>query len=172
MSRRMSFVLRHDPGSVGLTLDASGWVEVAALAKALSSDGGRVWVVDIELVAATSDKQRFAIDSGRIRANQGHSIPVDLALDPAQPPRVLWHGTHSRALAAILHEGLRRGRRHHVHLSETPEVARLVGARRGTPVVLRVDAAAMHRGGAVFYRSHNGVWLTESVPPEHLSRAH
>jgi putative RNA 2'-phosphotransferase len=106
------------------------------------------------------------VRDGLIRAAQGHSVPVDLRLDPLPPPAVLYHGTVRRFLAAIRADGLRRGRRGHVHLSADPDTATAVGARRGHPVVLRVDAAGMHRAGHPFYRAANGVWLTDHVPPQ------
>lgn len=121
-------------------------------------------------IVTHSDKQRFAIstDGLRIRANQGHSVEVDLALMPIEPPAVLFHGTVARFLDAIEREGLRAGERTHVHLSADVETAKKVGARRGAPVILEVDAAAMHRAGLEFFRSANGVWLTAAVPPQYL----
>src|SRR6185295_3010250 len=117
---------------------------------------------------ATNDKRRFAVENGRIRASQGHSIDVDLGLPPTTPPPYLYHGTVARHLDAIRAEGLRPMSRHAVHLSADRETATRVGARRGRPVVLSVDAAAMRRGGHVFHISANGVWLTDSVPPKYL----
>lgn len=121
-------------------------------------------------MVAKNDKQRFSFDESqtRIRANQGHSTPVDLQLDPATPPDILYHGTPAPNVDIILREGLCKMARHHVHLSATPATAEMVGRRRGRPVVLVVDAAAMGRDGFVFYRSANGVWLTDEVPPGYL----
>jgi putative RNA 2'-phosphotransferase len=119
---------------------------------------------------ASSDKQRFALDGDRIRASQGHSVRVDLGLTPLPPPPVLFHGTPERNVPAILREGLRRGDRHHVHLSPDARTATAVGARRGRPAVLSVDAAAMADDGHVFLRSANGVWLVDAVPPQYLTR--
>ncbi len=120
----------------------------------------------------TNDKQRFAFDEtgDLIRANQGHSVEVDLQLEEREPPETLYHGTVERFLSSILKEGLARGKRHHVHLSKDVETARKVGARRGKPVILKVDARQMHREGHKFYLSANGVWLTHAVPPGYLSR--
>jgi putative RNA 2'-phosphotransferase len=117
---------------------------------------------------ATNDKQRFAIDGDRIRANQGHTVDVDLGLPVAEPPGYLFHGSVVRHVATIRAEGLRPMDRHHVHLSPDRETATRVGARRGKPVVLSVDAGAMHRAGHVFRVSANGVWLVDAVPPEFL----
>ncbi len=164
-SKRLSYVLRHVPSSVGLTLDAAGWVDVDALLAALG------WTrAELERVVATNDKRRFALDESgtRIRASQGHSVAVDLGYAAQTPPQVLFHGTAERNLPVILAEGLRPGRRHAVHLSPDDVTARRVGARHGRPVVLRVDAEGMARDGAVFTRSANGVWLVDAVPPRYL----
>ena len=170
-SRRLSFVLRHRPGSVGLRLDPQGWVAVDELLAALAAHGLRLSREELDHVVATNDKQRFAYDAAgtRIRASQGHSVRVDLGYRPEPPPPELFHGTTGRFLGAILTEGLRPGRRHAVHLSADVATARTVGGRRGEAVVLRVDAAAMTADGAVFTRSANGVWLTDAVPPRYLA---
>ena len=174
VSKRLSSVLRHRPDSVGLRLDPQGWVGVDDLLAALAAHGLRLSRADLDRVVATNDKRRFAYDEGgsRIRASQGHSVGVDLGYEPEPPPAELFHGTTGRFLAAVLAEGLRPGRRHAVHLSTDVGTARAVGGRRGAPVVLRVDAAAMAAEGALFTRSANGVWLTDGVPPRHLSVVH
>ncbi|MGC4892444.1 RNA 2'-phosphotransferase [Micromonospora sp. DT31] len=170
VSKRLSLALRHRPGAFGLRLDGAGWVPVDDLLAGL-----RISRAEMDAVVAGNDKQRFAVEHGpdgvdRIRANQGHSVPVDLGLTPADPPPRLFHGTGRDALAAILAEGLRRGGRHHVHLSPDVATARRVGARRGgAVVVLTVDAAAMTQAGHLFYCSANGVWLTDTVPPQYLT---
>ncbi|MEM9814132.1 MAG: RNA 2'-phosphotransferase [Pseudomonadota bacterium] len=165
ISRYLSLVLRHDPDAGGVTLDPGGWAELEAVL------GGAPWPLaaeDIVRVVAGSDKKRFALsgDGRRIRAQQGHSVPVDLALEPVTAPRELFHGTSTKALDAILVEGFRPMKRHHVHLSPDVETETRVGARHGTPVVLRVDAAALAQTGHMFFRSENGVWLTDHVPAE------
>ena len=174
VSKRLSYVLRHHPDSVGLGLDPQGWVPVDDLLAALAAHGLRLTRTELDRVVATNDKQRFAYDGSgtRIRASQGHSVGVDLGYRPEPPPAELFHGTTRRFLAAILVEGLRPGRRHAVHLSTDVGTARAVGGRRGDPVVLRVDAAAMAGEGTVFTRSANGVWLTGAVPARHLSVVH
>ena len=166
-------MLRHAPDSVGLTLDEAGWVRVDDLLSALRAHGLTLTREQLAETVATSDKQRFAFDPAgeRIRANQGHSIPVDLGLSARTPPAVLFHGTVAAALPGIRTHGLSRRGRHHVHLSPDVETARTVGRRRGRPVVLRVDAAAMAADGVPFYRSANGVWLVDAVPPRYLSEA-
>ena len=170
ISKRLSYVLRHDPGSVGVVLDAAGWVEVDALLSALARSGLRLSRARLDEVVARNEKQRFAYDpSGRrIRASQGHSVRVELGLARLEPPAVLFHGTATRLVPAILREGLRRGSRHDVHLSADVATARVVGARRGPATVLEVDAAGLSASGAVFTRSANGVWLVEQVPPAYL----
>ncbi len=105
-----------------------------------------------------------------IRANQGHSVDIDLQLEPVEPPAVLYHGTGHGSAGSIARQGLLRMSRHRVHLSPDPETARRVGARHGRPVIFTVDAAAMHQAGHLFYRSENGVWLVDHVPPEYLQR--
>ena len=159
MSKRLSYVLRHHPDSVGLELDDAGWAEVDALLAALAASGLSLSREDLERVVATNDKQRFALDEtgGRIRASQGHSVAVALGYAAESPPAELFHGTTERFLPSILAEGLRPGRRHAVHLSADVATATVVGARRGRPVVVRVDAAGLAAADAVFSRSANGV---------------
>lgn len=171
VSKFLSRHLRHAPQDLGLTLRAGGWVPVDDLLAASARAGFPIGYDELLECVETNDKQRFAFDptGDLIRANQGHSVAVDLQLEPRQPPATLYHGTVERFLPAILAEGLRKGRRHHVHLSEEPETARRVGARRGSPIVLRVDAGGMHAAGFTFYRSANGVWLTDAVPPAYLT---
>ena len=167
LSKRLSYLLRHAPESAGLRLDEAGWTDVDALLAALHLSRP-----ELDRVVASNDKQRFAYDpSGRrIRAVQGHSVPVRLGYDAVPPPSVLFHGTPERNLPQVLAQGLRPGSRHAVHLSPDEPTARAVGARRGRPVVLAVDAAGMADAGFAFTRSTNGVWLVDRVPPEFLSR--
>ena len=169
-SKFLSYVLRHRPESVGLELDEAGWVCVDELLAACRRHNRSISRVELEEVVRTNDKRRFSFspDGLKIRANQGHSVSVDLELEPLAPPELLYHGTVARFLDPIRQEGLVRGKRHHVHLSGDEPTARRVGQRRGKPFVLVVEAGRMHRDGHVFYRSANGVWLTESVPPEYL----
>ncbi|MEU0602998.1 RNA 2'-phosphotransferase [Streptomyces sp. NPDC006393] len=168
VSKYLSKHLRHQPGRIGLTLDESGWVGIDALIAAAAAHGFPFTREELDQVVANNDKQRFAIEGDRIRASQGHSIDVDLGLPPATPPSCLYHGTVARNLEAIRAEGLRPMNRHDVHLSPDRETATRVGARSGRPVVLAVDASAMHRDGHVFHVSANGVWLTKAVPPRYL----
>lgn len=169
-SKFLSRHLRHSPAAIGLALEEGGWVGVDALLAACATHGVPLGRPQLNELVAGSDKQRFAFDAGgtRIRAQQGHSVAVDLQLAPAVPPAVLYHGTAPAALPAIRREGLQKMKRHHVHLSTDEETARRVGARRGRPVLLAVEAAALHAAGGIFYQSGNGVWLVEQVPPEYL----
>jgi putative RNA 2'-phosphotransferase len=169
-SKFLSKHLRHEPEALGLSLEEGGWVPIDALLAGCARAGFRLTRKDLAEIVATSDKQRFAIDETgeSIRANQGHSVEVDLRFDPTTPPAVLFHGTPERFVPAILRDGLRKMSRHHVHLSADALTATRVGARRGRPVVFAVDAAAMSAAGHVFFVSANGVWLTDHVPPEFL----
>ncbi|MEU8773080.1 RNA 2'-phosphotransferase [Streptomyces sp. NPDC048606] len=168
VSKYVSKHLRHQPERIGLTLDPRGWVEIDDLLAAAAAHGFPLTREELDHVVASNDKQRFAVDGTRIRANQGHTVAVDLDLPEAEPPAWLYHGTVARALEAIRAEGLRPMARHHVHLSPDRETATRVGARRGRPIVLAVDAGAMRAAGHVFRVSANGVWLTEAVPPRFL----
>jgi putative RNA 2'-phosphotransferase len=160
--------LRHEPGRIGITLDPQGWVAADALIAAAAAHGFPFTHAELEHVVATNDKRRYTLEDGRVRANQGHTVEVDLGLPTTEPPACLFHGTVARSVAAIRAEGLRPMARHAVHLSSDRETATRVGARRGKPVVLSVDAAAMHRAGHTFRVSANGVWLVGHVPPGFL----
>ncbi len=170
LSKRMSYVLRRNPADLGLSLDTGGWIDfdefVTALQRRSSSAISRDLIVD---VIENNDKQRFELVDRRIRAAQGHSVMVDLELNPLTPPDRLWHGTVNRFIPSILENGLLPSGRTHVHLSDSIVTARDVGSRRGTPVILQIDAARMHQAGVLFYQSANGVWLTDAVAPPFLT---
>jgi putative RNA 2'-phosphotransferase len=168
-SKFLSYVLRHDPAAIGLDLQEGGWASIEALLAGAKRHGRNLDAAMIGRVVNAPGKQRFETRDGLIRAAQGHSVEVDLGLDPCQPPSVLYHGTVARFLDSIFADGLRPGARTHVHLSADSEIAAAVGARRGRPVVLLVDSAAMHAGGHEFFQASNGVWLTKDVRPEFLS---
>lgn len=168
VSKYLSKHLRHEPGRIGISLDAQGWVPVDELLRACARHGFALTRDELDHVVAANDKQRFAVEGDRIRANQGHSVTVDLGLPTAEPPAYLYHGTVAEALETIRTEGLRPMNRHHVHLSPDRGTAVRVGARRGAPVVLPVDSGAMHRAGHSFHVTANGVWLTDHVPPLYL----
>ena len=169
-SKFLSLVLRHEPQRAGITLDEAGWVAVDELLEGCRRAGTPVTHEELREIVRASDKQRFALsdDGTRIRANQGHSVQVELGLEPVEPPEVLYHGTADRFLESIRREGLQKQGRHHVHLSQTIDGASAVGRRHGRLVVLEGRAGAMHREGMPFFRSANGVWLTDHVPPRFL----
>jgi len=170
-SKFLSFVLRHEPGAIGVELDSEGWLSIAALIEGAGRSGRQLDRALIEAVVAGNDKKRFALseDGQRIRAVQGHSTAsVALSHRETAPPAVLYHGTATRFLDAIREHGLQSGARHHVHLSADEATAVTVGKRHGKPVVLRVNAAAMQAQGFRFFLSENGVWLTDVVPAIYL----
>jgi putative RNA 2'-phosphotransferase len=167
VSKYLAKHLRHQPERIGLTLDSGGWADVDELLRAAAAHGFRIRRDELDHVVATNDKKRFEFDETgtRIRAAQGHSIPVELDLPVVPPPDVLYHGTVGRFLDTIRREGLKPMNRHDVHLSPDEETAIRVGARRGRPIVLTVDAAGMAAAGHEFRVSANGVWLVDEVPP-------
>lgn len=170
ISKFLSLVLRHQPEAAGITLDANGWVAVDTLLDGCRKNGFSISLDELREVVATNSKKRFAFsdDGALIRASQGHSIDVDLDYQPAVPPAQLYHGTATRFLESIRAQGLLKQNRHHVHLSVDTQTAIKVGQRHGKPVVLTIKAGEMHAAGLTFFRSANGVWLTDSVAPEHL----
>ncbi|HEX8175528.1 MAG TPA: RNA 2'-phosphotransferase [Pyrinomonadaceae bacterium] len=172
VSKYLSKHLRHQPERLGLVLEPGGWVRVDELLAACRAHNFPVKRAELDEVVARNDKQRFSFDASRemIRANQGHTIEVDLQLEAKAPPPLLYHGTGSRSVESILKDGLSKMARHHVHLSRDVETAARVGARHGRPTVFEVNAAAMHGDGHEFYVSANGVWLVESVPPKYLRK--
>lgn len=173
ISKRLSFILRHRPDSVGLTLEPGGWVSVTALLAALSNNGTFVTPATLEEVVSDNDKQRFefSADRSQIRARQGHSAEVDLQYEAAIPPDLLFHGTATRFLESIFAQGLIKGNRHHVHLSINHETMIQVGKRHGQPTVLEIDAKQMVIDGHQFFVTGNAVWLTDHVPPQYLKQS-
>ena len=167
-SKFLSFVLRHRPESIGLSLDSEGWVEISELLVACQRSGRNLSYKQLLDIVESSDKQRFVVRNGLIRANQGHSVNVSLNLKASTPPDTLFHGTTRKALDSIKVSGLDKMNRRHVHLSLDIDTALKVGRRRGKPIVLIVAAAKMHEEGFPFYLSENGVWLTDAVPWEYL----
>jgi putative RNA 2'-phosphotransferase len=172
-SKFLSLLLRHQPDVIGLELSPEAWARVSDLIRL--SQGSRLPFSRelLEQLVLDNNKQRFELseDGEGVRARQGHSVEVDLGFAPQVTPALLFHGTAQRFLESILGSGLSKQSRLHVHLSQDPQTARKVGQRHGTPVVLRVDAQAMHADGAQFFLSTNGVWLTDAVPARFLSLA-
>jgi putative RNA 2'-phosphotransferase len=170
ISKYLSKYLRHTPDAIGIKLAPGGWVAVDELLTACAKNKFPMTRQELQVVVELNDKKRFSFDSTGtlIRANQGHSVEVDLQLEPVVPPDVLYHGTGHKSVESIMQAGLCKMSRHHVHLSKDIATAETVGARHGKPKVFIVDAAAMFQAGYSFYCSDNGVWLVDSVPPEYL----
>lgn len=171
LSKFLSLVLRHKPETIEMTLSEHGWVATETLLQKMNQHGVEINLETLRLIVATSDKKRFAFneDKSQIRANQGHSVKVDLGYTQKTPPHKLYHGTAQRHIESIFKTGLEKRDRHHVHLSREIETAMKVGQRHGKPVLLVVDAAQMHKDGFEFYESDNQVWLTDKVPVEYLA---
>ncbi len=169
-SRYLSYVLRHAPEEIGLSLDAQGWAPIDELIRQLRRHGRRLDREKLVEIVATNDKKRFTIsrDGRRVRAAQGHSIEIDLGLPVSEPPEYLYHGTSRDNLDSIFTDGLHAGRRRKVHLSTDPETAVSVGTRQGKPVVLRIECGRMHHSGFAFWQADNGVWLTDQVPSKYI----
>lgn len=170
ISKLMSYVLRHNPAELDLDMDAQGWVSIEQLIVNARNKGKTINRDLLETVVRTNDKKRFSIseDGKMIRANQGHSITVDLSLAAVTPPPVLLHGTAKNNLDLIMKDGLNKMSRHLVHLSDNKMTATAVGSRYGKPIVLTIDAETMVEDGFEFYLSENGVWLVESVPAMYI----
>ena len=170
-SKFLSLVLRHKPEAAGIRLDEHGWAEVPALLSGMTKAGTPIDMKLLEEIVRTDDKQRYSFneDRSKIRANQGHSVAVDLELKPVAPPEQLWHGTADRFLDSIMRTGLKPMSRQYVHLSPNVETARKVGVRHGKPVILSVASKKMAEDGYTFYLSKNGVWLTDSVPVQYIT---
>ncbi len=169
LGRFLCLILRHHPEEAGITLDEHGWADVRALLRGVCATGREIDMETLERIVREDNKQRYSFneDHTKIRANQGHSIPVDVELRKVQPLQYLYHGTAARFLPAIRTDGIRKMNRQYVHLSPDYQTAVAVGRRHGSPVVvLRIDAGAMAQNGMAFFRSENGVWLCEYVPPE------
>lgn len=171
ISKYLSYHLRHAPEKLGLKLEVGGWVKIEELLQASQKDQFPLTLTQLKEVVATNEKQRFSIDETgtKIRANQGHSIKVDLQLHPLTPPNLLYHGTCNQAIPSILEKGLQKMSRHHVHLSCDVVTAQKVGQRRGKPVILEINAQKMSEDGFLFYCSDNQVWLVDYVPPVYLT---
>ena len=170
-SKFMSLILRHKPETIGIEMDEHGWADVDELIEGIS----KTHKIDMEIleeIVRSDEKQRYSFndDKTKIRANQGHSIPVDVELEEKEPPEELWHGTGEKFVEAIDRDGLISKSRLYVHLSKDEETARNVGARHGRPVLYVVKAGQMHKDGYKFYLSKNGVWLTKKVPVEYLEK--
>lgn len=170
LSKFLSLILRHKPEVVGIKLDSNGWADVDALIEGAMDKGKEMDLPILEAIVASDEKQRYTFneDKSKIRANQGHSVKVDLELEPVKPPKILYHGTTERFVQSIMLKGIEPRSRNHVHLSEDVETATEVGDRRGDTMIFKVFSGAMFRDGFHFYQSANGVWLTDLVPNKYL----
>ncbi|GAB2703292.1 RNA 2'-phosphotransferase [Mucilaginibacter koreensis] len=171
ISKFLSLALRHQPETIGISLDENGWTDVAQLLQQLNQHQMKVDMDMLMHVVETNNKKRFAFnnDHTQIRASQGHSVQVDLGYVPAQPPAILYYGTAVQNLPSILNNGLEKRSRQHVHLSADTATAIKVGQRHGKPQVLVIDAQRMQQDGFTFYLSANSVWLTDAVPAKYIS---
>jgi len=169
-SKLLSLVLRHQPEHINLSLDQNGWAMVDELLDRLADHGEAISMDQLEEIVATNLKKRFAFneDYTKIRANQGHSIDVELNLIPQQPPAFLFHGTIEMFIGSIQELGLQKMNRQHVHLSADIETAQKVGSRRGKPIILKIQSELMHQNGISFFLSENNVWLTDAVPAHYI----
>ena len=169
----ISLVLRHKPDVIGLTLDEHGWADVQKLIAGINQSGDHVLDMEIlEEIVRSDEKQRYSFndDHTLIRANQGHSIPVDVELEEKTPPDILWHGTGEKYVVSIDAQGLIPKSRLYVHLSSDRETARKVGSRHGRPVIYDIDCRQMAADGYRFFESANHVWLTKEVPVRYLKK--
>lgn len=168
----ISLVLRHKPDAAGIVLDEHGWANVEELINGINNTGRKIDITILEEIVRTDNKQRYSFseDKTLIRANQGHSVPVDVDLKEKEPPEFLYHGTADRFLKDIMAEGLNPMSRLYVHLSKDIETANKVGKRHGNPVILRVYSGKMNQDGIKFYISENGVWLTKKVDVKYLEQ--
>lgn len=171
ISKFISYILRHNPSAVGIELDAHGWADVNALIEGVCKTGRFLNMQMLEEIVKNDNKQRFSFNDDRtkIRANQGHSIEVDVEMKVCPPPDILYHGTAEKYIESIRENGILKGNRNYVHLSKDKETAIKVGARHGKAIVLKIDTRQMYADGYIFLLSANGVWQTEQVPIKYVT---
>ncbi len=170
LSKTLSYLLRHGAYDENLKIDPGGWVKISDVLDFINSQAKKkVDIEDLKYLVGHNDKRRFTLRDDKIRANQGHSFPVDLGLKAKKPPDVLYHGTYQNVKEKILKQGLKKMQRNHVHLSSDVETAIKVGKRRGKPIIFQIEAKKMHEGGHTFLKSENDVWLVNYVPPNYLN---
>ena len=170
ISKLLSLVLRHKPEKAGIIIDQNGWTDVKTLLKNINTKFFELSFEQLKKAVDTNDKKRYSFNKSftKIRANQGHSIPVDLELKPMVPPEFLYHGTPCRFVSSIFKEGIKKQSRQYVHLSSDIKTAKKVGNRRGKSTILKIAALQMHFAGFEFYISENMVWLTDYVDPKYI----
>ncbi|MCG8702451.1 MAG: RNA 2'-phosphotransferase [Bacteroidales bacterium] len=166
LSKFLSMVLRHKPEVIEITLDSNGWTSVSQLLEKMNSYGKQIDFETLEVILETNNKKRFSFneDKTKIRANQGHSVEIELGYERKYPPSVLYHGTSDKNVVSIYKSGIQKKKRHHVHLSKDIETAKSVGQRHGKPVIFEILTEEMHNEGYEFFESKNGVWLTDEIP--------
>lgn len=171
IGKYISLILRHSPETIGIKLDANGWANTKELIEKCAKKGKRFSMDELEEIVATNEKKRYSFndDKSMIRANQGHSIKIDLELTAVEPPEFLYHGTADRFYSSIQAEGIKKMSRQHVHLSKDKKTATTVGSRHGKPLILTILAGKMYADGVEFFISENGVWLTDYVDPKYIS---
>ena len=170
LSKFISLILRHKPEEIGITLDDFGWAKVEDLINGINKSGKKIDMEILEEIVRTDNKQRYSFneDKTKIRANQGHSIPVKVDLKELEPPETLYHGTATKSLKGIQKQGIKSMSRLYVHLSKDFETAKQVGTRHGECVILVINAKRMYEDGIKFYLSENGVWLTEYIDTKYI----
>lgn len=171
ISKFICLILRHKPNTIGITLDQNGWANTQELLNGLNAAGKKINMEQLVALVNTDNKTRFSFneDKSKIRANQGHSIPVDLGLVELVPPAILYHGTSERYINSIKQKGIHKRNRQYVHLSSNYETAIQVGSRHGKPIVLKINAMQMYVDGYKFYLSENLVWLTDYIPVKYIT---
>lgn len=169
-SKFLSLILRHQPEKINLTLDQNGWADIEELIEKSTKHKVYFTMEILKEVVETNNKKRFTFneDLTKIRANQGHSINIDINLDPIEPPAELYHGTSIKNIDSIRATGIDKRSRQHVHLSHEISTAKNVGSRHGKPIILTIDSKQMHSDGCLFYLSKNGVWLTDYIDPKYI----
>ena len=172
-SKFLSYVLRHHPELINLNLDENGWADVDELISKSTNDSQGFSFEELDEIVQTNEKKRFAFneDKTRIRASQGHSIEINLALIPQRPPEFLYHGTAQNNVESILEKGIEKRSRQHVHLSIDKETAANIGMRHGKPIILTISTGKMFEEGIEFYLSDNEVWLTDFVDSQYIFQA-
>jgi len=172
LSKFLSLVLRHKPEEIGIELDSNGWTAVNELIEKMNVYGKHIDFDTLEVILETNNKKRFSFNEDRslIRANQGHSIEIDLGYKTKIPPKRLFHGTGAKYVDSIYKTGIKKKDRHHVHLSKDMETALSVGQRHGKPVIFEILTEEMTKEGFEFYESENGVWLTDEIPVRFITK--
>lgn len=172
ISKFLSLVLRHQPGTIGIQLDKNGWTDIAVLIEKAKNHGIKFDREILNHIVETNSKKRFAFNKtlDKIRASQGHSVEIELGYINQKPPEILFHGTGEKSVQSILAKGLEKRDRQHVHLSSDFDTAVKVGQRHGRPFVFKVLAEQMYNDNFQFFISDNGVWLTDNVPIKYLKQ--